>query len=184
MQTRPGESAETTAEAQGVSGAASGTAVPAITVVPTITEAVVADAERILQLQQAAYQSEARLYNDWLIPPLVQTLADLLDEFTTTTVLKALIDDELVGSVRASQTGGVVHIGRLIVAPARQGQGIGTALLQAIEARFPAAKVFELFTGSLSVDNIRLYQRHGYGVVREEVLGPTVVLVFMRKPHD
>lgn len=151
---------------------------------PEILPAQLPDAESILALQQAAYQSEARLYNDWLIPPLVQTLEDLRAEFATTTVLKALSEGKLVGSVRASMTAGVVQIGRLVVAPGLQGRGIGSAMLRAIEACFPGARCYELFTGSLSVDNIRLYQRHGYGVVREEVLGPTVVLVFMRKPHD
>lgn len=150
-------------------------------VVPVISRATVADAEPILRLQQQAYQSEARLYNDWLIPPLVQTLDQLVEEFATATVLEARVDGRLIGSVRASQSGGAVHIGRLIVAPDLQGRGIGTALLRAIEACFPKAGCFELFTGSLSVDNIRLYRRHGYAVVREEVLGPTVVLVFMRK---
>lgn len=152
--------------------------------VPHITRATVADAEAILRLQHEAYQSEARLYNDWLIPPLVQTLDELIDEFATTTVLKGHVDGRLVGSVRASESGGVVQIARLIVAPDLQGRGIGSALLRAIEASFPAATCFELFTGSLSVDNIRLYRRHGYHVVREEVLGPTVILVFMRKTRD
>lgn len=150
-------------------------------IVPTITRATVADAETILQLQLEAYQSEARLYNDWLIPPLVQTLEELREEFDTGTVLKAISDGRLIGSVRASESGGVAHIGRLIVAPDLQGRGIGTALLNAIEACYPPTTSFELFTGSLSVDNIRLYRRHGYSVVREEVLGPTVVVVFMRK---
>lgn len=148
---------------------------------PLIGRALSSEAPAILALQQAAYQSEARLYNDWLIPPLVQTLDELVEEFRSATILKADLDGRLVGSVRATEAGGVVRIGRLIVAPDLQGRGIGTALMQAIEAAFPKAASFELFTGSLSVDNIRLYRRHGYNVEREEVLGPTVVLVFMRK---
>jgi len=150
-------------------------------IVPTITRAVAGDAEAILALQLEAYQSEARLYNDWLIPPLVQTLDELREEFGTSIILKAISDGRLIGSVRASESGGVAHIGRLIVAPDVQGRGIGTALLNAIEACYPPTTSFELFTGSLSVDNIRLYRRHGYSVVREEVLGPTVVVVFMHK---
>ena len=37
------------------------------------------DARAILGLQKLAYQSEARLYNDWSLPPLAQTLESLLD---------------------------------------------------------------------------------------------------------
>ena len=63
-----------------------------------------------------------------------------------------------------------------------------------IEAVFAEAERFELFTGSKSSDNIRLYQRLGYRVCREENLSPNVRLVFMEKrksgppsaesPHD
>ena len=41
-------------------------------------------------------------------------------------------------------------IGRLIIEPERHGQGLGSALLHAIEAACPTAKRFELFTGSQS----------------------------------
>ena len=51
----------------------------------------------------------------------------------------------------------------------------------AIERRFPSIKAFELFTGNRSVENLRLYERHGYRHVRTKVLSPAVSLVFLRK---
>jgi len=39
-----------------------------------IGDATVADAEHILELQKLAYISEAEIYNDYNIPPLIQTL--------------------------------------------------------------------------------------------------------------
>jgi hypothetical protein len=39
-----------------------------------IEEATVSDAEEILALQKLAYQSEAEIYNDFGISPLVQIL--------------------------------------------------------------------------------------------------------------
>jgi hypothetical protein len=50
-----------------------------------------------------------------------------------------------------------------------------------IEAAFPQARVFELFTGSRSEGNLRLYERLGYTRTREKVVSPTVTLVFMEK---
>ena len=44
-----------------------------------------------------------------------------------------------------------------------------------------AAK-FELFSGSKSEANIRLYQRHGYTVTRTESLSPTMLITFLEKP--
>ena len=147
-----------------------------------ISGATAADASAILALQQAAYQSEAELYQDWSIPPLTQTLAELQQEIATITVLIASLDNRLVGSVRAAQQAdGSVAIGRLIVQPQLQGLGIGSRLMVAIEAAFPATSRFELFTGSLSLRNINLYERLGYAVFASKQLSPQVELVFMEK---
>jgi ribosomal protein S18 acetylase RimI-like enzyme len=139
------------------------------------------DAEAILSLQRRAYEREARLYNDWSIPPLKQTLESLQEEINAGQVLKCVKGSMLVGSVRAHSQNGQAHVGRLIVEPALQGQGIGSALLKEIEDRYPAASSFELFTGSRSQGNIRLYQRLGYRIVGEKALSSSVTLVFMSK---
>ena len=108
------------------------------------------DAPTILALQRAAYESEARRYNDWNIPPMTETLEALVAAFATSTVLKGVIDDRIVGSVRATMTGTTCDIGRLIVHPNLQRRGIGRRLMHAIEQAHPLAQRFELFTGSLS----------------------------------
>ena len=148
----------------------------------TPTPATIDDAAAILDLQKLAYQSEARLYDDWSIPPLTQTLEDLHAEFSRAKFLKATVDDAIVGSVRATENEGICSIGRLIVHPDYQGRGIGTRLMQAIEAMFPEVRKFELFTGSKSEGNIRLYTRLGYSISRTQQLSAKVLLVFMEKP--
>jgi ribosomal protein S18 acetylase RimI-like enzyme len=148
-----------------------------------IQAAVVGDASAILALQRLAYQSEAQLYADYSIPPLRQTLAELEAEFVTHVFLKALMQGEIVGSVRAHLENDVCYVGRLIVHPRVQGQGIGSALMGQIETYFPEARCFELFTGTRSADNIRLYRRLGYEPVFTRTLSDRVTLVFMRKPR-
>ena len=111
----------------------------------------------------------------------MQTLPGLLDEFAASVVLKAMDGDRLVGSVRARETEGRCGIGRLIVDPKRQGRGIGTLLMRHIEALFPQARAFELFTGGRSQGNLRLYERLGYRRICEKVLSPAVTLVFLEK---
>ena len=147
----------------------------------TISDASTKDADAILLLQKLAYQSEAKLYSDWSLPPLTQSIESLLEEFTKSIVLKATLGDRLVGSVRAMQTGDTCAIGRLIVHPELQGQGIGSKLLRSIEERFKGVSKFELFTGSRSEANIRLYQRHGYTIVRTQPLSQTVSITFLEK---
>jgi ribosomal protein S18 acetylase RimI-like enzyme len=148
----------------------------------TISRAASGDAEAILALQKLAYQSEGRLYDDWSLPPLTQDIASLREEFSASLVLKATVADRLVGSVRAKVDDGTAAIGRLIVHPEFQGQGIGSELLKSVEAACAGVAKFELFTGSRSEATIRLYQRHGYTVTHTEPVSPKLSLTFLEKP--
>jgi GNAT superfamily N-acetyltransferase len=145
-----------------------------------IQPATLDDAEDILALQRCAYQQEARRYDDFTIAPLLETLEELRARFAHLVILKALCDGTIIGSVRAEESAGTCRIGRLIVHPDHQRRGIGTALMHAIEARFPNAR-FELFTGHLSDGNIRLYQHLGYTIYATEPVTPALSLVYLEK---
>jgi GNAT superfamily N-acetyltransferase len=105
----------------------------------------------------------------------------IISEFKTKIFLKAVYSDKIIGSVRATPDSSTCQVGRLIVHPDYQGKGIGTSLMSRIEATFTRAKRFELFTGTKSIHNIRLYQRLGYREFCEEDLSPKIRLVFMEK---
>jgi predicted N-acetyltransferase YhbS len=130
----------------------------------SIRRADPADAGEVLTVQRAAFVTEAQLHDDPHMTPLTQSLDQLRAVIATDTVLVAVDGTRIVGSVRARLDGGDAwFIGRLVVAPDRQGAGIGTALLAAIEGLAPAeATVFSVETGPKSVQNVRLYERHGY----------------------
>ena len=149
-----------------------------------IVRAEITDAAEILELQKIAYRSEAVLYDDWSIPPLTQTLDDIRKEFDHKTFLKACDAGRVIGSVRAWVDDGVCHIGRLIVHPGFQRKGIGSRLMAVIEAEFPSVVRFELFTGTMSKGNIRLYERLGYRIFLTDRMSPKVELVFMEKVRN
>lgn len=146
-----------------------------------IERAIHDDAAEILALQKLAYQSEAAIWNDYTIPPLTQTLENLQAQFADHIILKAVDNGEIIGSVRGKQENGTCYIGRVIVHPDRQNRGIGTQLMAAIEAAFPAARRFELFTGQKSERNLYLYQKLGYCVFKEEPLNECVIIVYLEK---
>ena len=146
-----------------------------------ISRAERGDLSRILAIQKEAYLSEAALYEDDSLPPLTQSIEDIESEFQSKVFLKAEIRDVIIGSVRAHLAGNTCLIGRLIVDPLHQGQGVGSALLVRCESIFDAANRFELFTGTKSAGNIRLYERHGYVAYKEERISPRLTLIHMEK---
>ena len=146
-----------------------------------IENANIKDVQEILSLQKLAFQSEVKRYNDFLIPPLVETIDELAMNFKSYIFLKATLDGKIVGSVRAIEKDGVCYVGRLIVHPDFQNQGIGAKLLLEIEGKFLACGRFELFTGNKSVKNIHLYEKLGYKAFKTEPVTDNISEIFFEK---
>lgn len=146
-----------------------------------IEKAEINNAEEILILQKLAYQSEAKLVDDFDIPPLKQTLYQIKKQFSDRIFLKAVEKNNIIGSVRAFEKNGICFIERLIVHPDRENKGIGTKLMNEIENYFKKINRFELFTGSKSKKNIYLYSKLGYKIFKTEKLNDKVTFVYMEK---
>jgi GNAT superfamily N-acetyltransferase len=147
------------------------------------------DAGELLTLRRAAYVTEAQAHRDLNLPPLRESLEDLVRE---------LADPESRGlgwrahggrllaavrvRVRASEPT-VAEVGRLAVAPDRQGEGLGSALLAEAERRLPASVVqVRLFTGEHSLGNLRLYARLGYVETHRTTAPAGYRLIHLAKP--
>ena len=139
------------------------------------------DLQEILQLQYLAYQSEADLFGSRDIPPLKQTIDEVVEEWSSGTILKMVDDNNaIIGSVRAQERDGTVYIGKLMVHPDHRHKGYGTMLLSEIEKCFPD-KRYELFTSTRSLDNIRLYQKLGYTIFARKAVNDELEFVYMEK---
>jgi ribosomal protein S18 acetylase RimI-like enzyme len=160
-----------------------------------IKQALLEDVDMILQLQIQAYLSEAEIYNDYGIPPLIQSFNEIKQEFSQQVFLKAIEkgtekEEEgdqtmtIVGSVRAYLERGTAYIGRLIVKPEYQNKGIGTKLMQAIEQHFKFANRYELFTGHKSTRNLHLYQKLGYYEFKRVPVNESLTMVFLEKYNN
>jgi len=147
----------------------------------TIEKAQCADAATILAIQKRAFAEEGRICNDWDIPPLTEALESVADHIQHQTALVARDGADIVGSVRGIALGTVCMIKGLSIEPARQGEGIGSALLAAIEAAHPRVARFELTTNAVMKSNVRFYERHGYRVDEFTQHTDTITLAQMSK---
>ena len=141
------------------------------------------DLEAILQLQKDCYMSEAMIYNDYEIQPLKQDLESLTKEFENSTILKAEINKEIVGSIRGYDDNKTAYIGKLIVKSDYQNKGIGKLLLNSIEQNFNSCNRFELFTGFKSQKNIYLYNKLGYKEFKQQIINNNLILIYLDKQN-
>lgn len=146
-----------------------------------ILDASEADAAEILKIQKLAFHGQGVLYNDFSLPPLIQTLEELVRDFETFNFLKASYNGKIVGSVRGCVEGGTCFISRLIVHPDYQNRGIGKKLMHAIEKKFTGVGRYELFTGNKSEKNLALYGKLGYRKYQEKPQSDKVMLICMEK---
>lgn len=147
---------------------------------PSVDIASKGDLEEILELQRLAYQTEAELYNNPDIPPLRQTLDELIEEAVSSVILKVVEDRKIVGSVRAFEKEGTCYIGKLIVHPEYQNRGIGQTLLAAAERCFKHMR-YELFTGDKSEKNLKLYQKNGYSAFKTKEVDNKLKIIYLEK---
>ncbi|KQZ83509.1 GCN5 family acetyltransferase [Microbacterium sp. Root166] len=149
----------------------------------TISDIGPEDAGETLTLQRAAFVQEALIYDTVQMPPLTQTLEELRAELVENLGCVVRKGPRMIGAARARRDGDLLLIGRLAIAPDAQGQGVGTRLLAAVEERGRAAgcREAELFTGSLSEANLRLYEREGYRETTRVAGDDGIEQVFLRK---
>jgi len=139
------------------------------------------EAETLAAIIRTAFQTEAEVYGD--IPPLHETAADVEATFAAGDVtLAADLAGATVGTIRGeTRPDGTVVVRRLAVLPNSRGLGIARALLVALEAAYPYATRFELFTGDLNRAALGLYESLGYERIGTREVAPGIELVTLEK---
>ena len=161
-------------------------AVPEVSGGGEIRLAEPADAGELLTLTRACWVSEARVNDDHGIPPLTDSLDDLRASLSRwrTWVVRDPSSGRLTASVRGRSIAGpgdeaeqTWEVGRLMVAPDLQGNGLGRHLLEFALAAAPAqARRAVLLTGAASERNLRLYRKGGFRPMRGDAPPGTVLL--------
>lgn len=149
-----------------------------------ITQANLDDAEEILELQKLCFQVQAKIYNDYNIPPITEDIKAYRKDFSNYYFLKAYSHTKIIGSVRWFIKDETAYISRLIVHPEYRDKGLGVSLMKEVEKRLSDIKRFELFTGYKSERNIYIYKKLGYNVFKKEKSNYDIELLFMEKVNN
>ena len=128
-----------------------------------LRHAVPADVGELYTLQLCCWVQEQHANPGVRIPALHESLEDMRQSLEDWTWLVLRRGGRLVAAARGRVEDDTWDVGRLMVAPDLQGQGLGRFMLAEIEAVAPpAVTAFTLFTGAQSLGNIRMYKRAGY----------------------
>ncbi len=149
-----------------------------------ISKAQLEDLPKILKLQKKCYLTEAVIYNRFDIPPLIQTLQSINEDYDQYTFLKIESNGQIIGSVKGTMKDTTCLVERLIVDENFQNRGLGKQLLTAIENHFKHASEYQLFTGHKSLKNISFYKKTGYQQYKTETVNDQLKLVFLSKNNE
>ena len=139
------------------------------------------DIKELFDLQKNAFETEAELTGSRNIPALMESYEKFRSDFEKWTVLLTRNEaGRIIGAVRFQKDGGHIDIGRLMVAQEWRNRGIASGLMHAVED-FSKGKMFELFTCTKSLPNIKLYKKLGYASFKIEPGTEDLSFVYMRK---
>jgi ribosomal protein S18 acetylase RimI-like enzyme len=126
--------------------------------------------ERLLALQQAAYRIEANLIGFDGIPPLHESLEELVAQPLSWIGIRA--QDRVVAALAYRLEDSTCDIDRLVVDTDYFGRGFGSALVASL-LHHPRITVS---TGTANLPARRLYEKHGFQAVGERGIAPGVTV--------
>ncbi len=135
---------------------------------PGLRRAALADMPDLTALQAAAYGPNRAILGMEPLPLLTPT-----DEILARYEVWLAEDEGFAAALILDPHPDHLLVWSVAVAPDRQGQGWGTRLLRAAEARARELNLDELrlYTGEKLIRNVKLYQREGYAITGIEALG-------------
>ena len=150
----------------------------------TISPATLEDAPTMLELQRRAFAEEGRRSGSQDIPPLTEPLDAVIEHIRKQTALVVRDNGKIIGAIRGIVEGRACTVRALVVDPANQGQGVGSALLDALERTVPDVARFDLTTSTVMEGNVPFYQRRGYRIIEFTRHSALVTLAQMTKTVD
>lgn len=135
------------------------------------------DERDIFKLQKLVYEQESDKFG---LSPLRQSLAEIHVDFQKCTVLKAIENDKIVGSVRAYLSNGAAHIEKLFVHPDKKGIGIENELLRQIEKCFKVQR-YDVSVVDKDKSDLKVYQQAGYKIYSAKDISDDVMVVYLEK---
>jgi putative hydrolase of the HAD superfamily len=133
----------------------------------------------LFDLQRVSYLIEAELINFFDIPPLKESMEELMESGET--FFGYFEGDELAGAISYTIDDRELTICRMVVHPRHFRKGIAQALLTYIEHEHPELLVFKVSTGKDNTPAKNLYLRNGFKLVLDMEVVPGLFISHFEK---
>lgn len=120
---------------------------------------------QLLELQRASYLVEAKLINFFEIPPLKESLEELIE--CGETFLCYFEEKTLTGAISYTVDGDELTICRMVVHPAHFRKGIAQKLLSEVGSRNTQISIYKVSTGKDNPPAKKLYLKNGFTFVSD-----------------
>ncbi|ETI67096.1 GNAT family N-acetyltransferase [Neobacillus vireti] len=136
--------------------------------------------KELFELQRASYLVEAKLINFFEIPPLKESMEELMQSGET--FFGYFDGDELAGAISYTIAGSELTICRMVVHPNHFRKGIAQSLLTEVEKNNQNLSELKVSTGKENSPAKNLYLKNGYKLVRDlEVVPGLFISNFVKR---
>ncbi len=136
-------------------------------------------AEQVLELQRKSYKIEAEIINFYHIPPLIETLEELIK--CSESFYGYYSDNNLCGIISYKKVKQVIDIHRVAIDPKLFKKGIAQKLISYIEALDESMEKAIVSTGEKNIPAIKLYEKLGYKAIRKIKAAENLYIVCFEK---
>lgn len=147
----------------------------------TIVEIDIKDsktAQRVLTMQKESYKVEAEYIGTYEIPPLKESLQELMD--CGETFIGYYDGGEIAGAISYKLEDNEIDIHRVMVDPGHFRKGIARKLISHVEEHIPSQGMV-VCTGAKNIPAVTLYLKLGFEKIRDIEVGHGLVLTQFRK---
>lgn len=135
----------------------------------TIRRATVKDAPYIFSIIQKAFKEYSKITGQTNLEALAETVEDIEEAIKTRTVFIAVMDDNIVGTVRISIEGDQANISRFAVDCDNQNNGIGKALMNEADTYLKKMHVKKVTLHTSSKHDVLMRFYYGIGFYAEAI---------------
>ncbi|WP_339216804.1 GNAT family N-acetyltransferase [Ornithinibacillus sp. FSL M8-0202] len=147
-----------------------------------IKKTKITEAKRLLEIQKEAFREDLEKYQDYETSPVNEKIDRLLSKITHFHHYTIWLNGEIIGGIDIRDLGkGKYRLNRIFIANQHQNKGLGSEIMQLIEAEYPNALEWSLDTPHLNIRNHYFYEKLGFVKIGENKVTDKLILYVYKK---